>query len=71
MITDFSEPGGVFPSDNFLSNESGYQEVIPALLKTVKPGGAYIGNQFRDGNHDVCKKCDHNRTRALTVSGSS
>ena len=43
MITDFSEPGGVFPSDNFLSNESGYQEVIPALLKTVKPGGAYIG----------------------------
>jgi len=43
MITDFSEPGGVFPSDNFLSNESGYQEVIPALLKTVKPGGAYFG----------------------------
>src|SRR5262245_10462205 len=43
MITDFSEPGGVFPSDNFLSNESGYKEVIPALLKTVKPGGAYIG----------------------------
>jgi len=42
-ITDFSEPGGVFPSENFLSNESGYQEVIPALLKTVKPGGTYIG----------------------------
>src|SRR5215472_9224961 len=43
MITDFSEPGGVFPSDNFLSNEAGYQEVIPALLKTLKPGGAYFG----------------------------
>ena len=42
-ITEFSEPGGVFPSENFLSNESGYQEVIPALLKTVKPGGTYIG----------------------------
>jgi hypothetical protein len=43
LITDFSEPEGSFPSDNFLSNESGYQEVIPELLKTLKPGGAYIG----------------------------
>src|SRR5215467_14471696 len=43
MITDFSEPGGYFPSENFLSNESGYQHVIPALLKTLKPGGVYMG----------------------------
>jgi len=43
MITGFSESGGYFPSDNFLSNESGYQHVIPALLKTLKPGGVYIG----------------------------
>jgi hypothetical protein len=43
MITDFSESGGYFPSDNFLSNESGYQNVIPALVKTLKPGGVYIG----------------------------
>src|SRR5215510_6700505 len=43
LITEFSEPGGYFPSDNFLSNESGYQNVIPALLKTLEPGGAYIG----------------------------
>jgi len=43
MITDFSEPGGYFRSDNFLSNESGYQSVIPALFKTLKPGGVYIG----------------------------
>jgi hypothetical protein len=43
MITDFSEPGGYFQSDNFLSNESGYQTVIPELLKTRKPGGVYIG----------------------------
>jgi hypothetical protein len=42
-ITDFSEPESYFPSDNFLSNESGYQAVIPALLKTLKPGGVYIG----------------------------
>jgi hypothetical protein len=39
LITNFSERGGHFPSDNFVSNESGYQNVIPALLKTVKPGG--------------------------------
>ena len=43
MITDFSEPESYFPSDNFLSNESGYQDVIPALVNTLKPGGAYIG----------------------------
>src|SRR5262252_5840519 len=43
LITEFSEPGGSFPSDNFLSNESGYQGVIPTLLKTVKRGGVYIG----------------------------
>jgi hypothetical protein len=43
MINDFSEAGGYFPSDNFLSNESGYQSVIPALLKTVSRSGVYIG----------------------------
>ena len=37
MITDFSEPGGYFRSDNFLSNESGYQDEIPGLVKTLKP----------------------------------
>src|SRR5262245_48209517 len=39
MITEFSEPQGSFPSDNFVSNESGYQEVIPMVLNKVKPGG--------------------------------
>lgn len=43
MVTDFSEPGGYFPSDNFLSNESGYQSVIPTLRKTLMPGGVYLG----------------------------
>ena len=43
IITDFPEPSGYFPSDNFLSNESGYQNIIPALLKTLMPGGVYIG----------------------------
>jgi len=38
-----SEPAGSFPSDNFLSNERGYQAVIPELLATAKPGGVYLG----------------------------
>jgi len=43
MITAFSENGGYFPSDNFVSNESGYQTAIPPLRRTAKPGGIYLG----------------------------
>src|SRR6476661_6864746 len=43
MITDFSEAGGYFRSDNFLSNETGYQGVIPTLRRTIRPGGVYLG----------------------------
>src|ERR1051326_7730011 len=43
LVTDMSEPGGYFRSDNFLSNESGFQEVIPALQRMVKPDGVYLG----------------------------
>jgi hypothetical protein len=43
MVTDFSEPGGYFRSENFLSNESGYQNIIPTLRKTLAPGGVYLG----------------------------
>jgi hypothetical protein len=43
MITDFSEPGGYFRSDNFVSNETAFQYVIPTLLQTTKPGGVYLG----------------------------
>jgi len=43
MILEFSEPGGYFRSDNFLSNESGYQHVIPAMTQTAPPNGVYIG----------------------------
>jgi hypothetical protein len=38
-----SEAGGTFQSDNFLSNERGYQIVIPSLIKTAKAGGVYLG----------------------------
>jgi hypothetical protein len=43
LIDDFSEPGGVFQSENFLSNESGFQAVIPRLVQMTRPDGAYMG----------------------------
>src|SRR5689334_11019357 len=42
MVTDFSETGGFFRSDNFVSNETTFQYVIKDLKKT-KPGGVYLG----------------------------
>lgn len=43
IVNDFSEPGGYFQSDNFVSNETTFQWVIPELQRTTKPGGAYLG----------------------------
>jgi hypothetical protein len=43
MIVNLSEPGGSYPYENFVSNELQYQDVIPALKATTKPGGVYIG----------------------------
>src|SRR5882762_3173716 len=43
LVTDFSEPGGYFRSDNFVSNETMFQYVIPELKKTTKHDGVYMG----------------------------
>jgi hypothetical protein len=43
LTEQLSEPNGFFRSDNFLSNERGYQTVIPELVSTTKPGGVYLG----------------------------
>ena len=43
LIESFSEPGGYFRSENFVSNESTYQTVIPDLLQRTPTGGVYIG----------------------------
>src|SRR5258707_13380961 len=43
LVTDFSEPNGFFRSDNLLSNESYFQQVIPTLLNTAKTGRVYLG----------------------------
>jgi hypothetical protein len=43
MIDEFSEPGGFFRSDNFVSNEREFQYVISDLKKSRPPGGVYLG----------------------------
>jgi hypothetical protein len=43
MIVDLSESDGLFRSDNFVSNETTYQEVIPELSKRRSPDGVYLG----------------------------
>ena len=39
LVTEFSESNGYFRSDNFVSNETTYQWVIPDLLHTTARGG--------------------------------
>ena len=43
LLSDVSEPNGNFRSDNLVSNEIRYQDVIPELIRTAKTGGVYIG----------------------------
>ena len=43
LITDLSEEGGYFRFENFLSNELGFQMVIPGLKQISKPEGVYLG----------------------------
>jgi len=43
LIRDFSEPTGFFSSDNWVSNELSYLDVIELLKDTSSRGGAYIG----------------------------
>ncbi len=43
MVVEFSEPGGRFASDNFVSNELRLQRVLSDLADGRKSKGAYIG----------------------------
>ena len=43
LVSDLSEPDGSFRSDNLVSNEIRFQDVIPALVANAKPGGVYLG----------------------------
>src|SRR5215831_3556606 len=43
LVSDFSEPGGRFISDNFVSNELATQRVLSDLAPGRKGYGAYLG----------------------------
>jgi hypothetical protein len=43
LIQNSSEASGAFQSENFLSNETGFEVVIPTLKQRIKPGGVYMG----------------------------
>jgi hypothetical protein len=43
LMTELSEPWGTFRSENFVSNETALQWVIPKLVRRVPPGGVYMG----------------------------
>ena len=51
LTTDFSEPGGFFRSDNFVSNEDGFQIVIPELKKTLDKAGVRHAIETLKGTH--------------------
>ena len=43
LSSSFSEPGGTFHSDNFVSNEGQFQRVIPDLVRRARQRGFYVG----------------------------
>ena len=43
QIADLSEKGGYFDTDNLVSNEGSYLQVLPDLRRRQLSGGAYIG----------------------------
>ena len=43
QVAALSEPAGYFDTDNLISNESSYLDVVPDLKKRGVKGGAYIG----------------------------
>ncbi len=43
LNAEYSEPNGYFRSDNFVSNETGFQYVIPELRRMVPEDRVYLG----------------------------
>jgi hypothetical protein len=43
FVTEFSEPNGPYPYENYVGNEVMLQRVIPAAKQETKAGGVYIG----------------------------
>jgi hypothetical protein len=43
LVSELSEEGGYFRSDNFTSNETSYLHIVEKLLQLGGTGGAYVG----------------------------
>jgi hypothetical protein len=43
LMTEYSEPWGTFRSENFVSNETSLQWVLPELSRRAPTGGVYMG----------------------------
>jgi hypothetical protein len=43
LASEFSESDGTYHSENLVSNEIRFQQIVPALINKVKPGGVYVG----------------------------
>src|SRR5215218_9106515 len=43
LMNEYSEPWGTFRSENFVSNETSLQWVLPELTRRIAPGGVYLG----------------------------
>ena len=43
LVTEFSEPNGPYPYENYVGNEVMLQRMIPAARKATKPGSVYVG----------------------------
>src|SRR3569832_2319147 len=43
LMTEYSEPWGTFRSENFVSNETALQWVLPELTRRAPTGGVYMG----------------------------
>ena len=43
LASEFSESDGTYHSENLVSNEIRFQQIVPELISKVKPGGVYVG----------------------------
>lgn len=43
LMQEYSELAGTFRSENFVSNETSLQWIIPSLTRRIAPGGVYLG----------------------------
>jgi hypothetical protein len=43
LVSTLSEPDGFSEDENYVSNELGYQHLMPQLQEAVPPGGVFIG----------------------------